>query len=75
MITVKMTEIEYEAYLLYLKSIRIMLNEKKDASKTHSLDKYLADPENRKELEAGLEDIKSGRITYVDPENIWESIK
>ncbi len=40
-----------------------------------SLEKYLAEPENSKEIEAGLEDVKAGRITYIDPENIWESIK
>jgi len=49
MITVKMTEVEYQA--------------------------YLAEPENRKEFEAGLEDVKEGRVTYIDPENLWESIK
>jgi hypothetical protein len=27
------------------------------------LDEYLSDPENVKEIEAGLEDIKAGRIT------------
>ena len=74
MITVKMTEQEYKAYLLYLKSIEILLNAEKDQSSGFSLDKYLAVPENRKEIEAGIEDIKAGRITYIDPENIWESI-
>ena len=75
MITVKMTEQEYKAYLLYLKSIEILLNAEKDPSNGFSLDKYLSDPENSKEIEAGIEDIKAGRITYIDPENIWEGIK
>lgn len=75
MVTVKMTELEYEAYILYLKSIKIMLKAEKGVTRASSLDKYLADPENRKELETGLDDIQEGRVTYIDPENIWESIK
>ena len=74
MITVKMTNEEYKAYLLYLKSIEIMLYAEKDPSNGFSLDKYLADPENSKEIEAGIEDIKAGRYTYIDPDNLWESI-
>ena len=73
--TVKMSEVEYKAYLLYLESIKVMLNVGKKASRKSSVFKYLANQENIKELEAGLEDIKAGRITYIDPENIWESIK
>jgi len=75
MITVKMTKAEYEAYLLYLKSIEMMRNAQKDESKNSLLDEYLSDPVNMKEIEAGLEDIKAGRISYVDPKNVWESIK
>lgn len=75
MVTIKMTEVEYEAYLLYLKSVEIMSNTQKGVSLNASFDKYLSDSANRNELEAGLEDIKAGRITYVDPENLWESIK
>ncbi len=71
MITVKMTNTEYEAYQLYLKSIEIM----KKAKANSSLEEYLSSPENIKEIEAGLEDIKNGRITYIDPENLWENIK
>ena len=74
MVTVKMSDQEYKAYLLYLKSIEILLNAEMDPSNGFSLDKYLAVTENRKEIEAGIEDIKAGRITYIDPENIWESI-
>ena len=75
MVTVKMTELEYKAYQLYLKSIKVMLKAGKIVYQKSSLDEYLADTENSKELEAGLKDIKAGRITYIDPENIWASIK
>jgi len=75
MITVKMTDTEYEAYQLYLKSIEIMRKTKKNKGRKSSLDEYLSNPENIKEIEAGLEDIKAGRITYIDPENLWENIR
>jgi len=75
MITVNMTEMEYKAYLLYLKSIEIMREAKKGASGRESAESYLSDPENIKELEGGLDDLKAGRITYIDPKNIWENIK
>ena len=75
MVTVKMTEIEYKAYQLYLKSIKVMLEAGKNASKKSSLGEYLANSENTKELDAGMEDVKAGRITYIDPENLWENIK
>jgi PHD/YefM family antitoxin component YafN of YafNO toxin-antitoxin module len=74
MITVKMTNSEYKAYLLYLKSIEIM-QEAKDKRRKSALDEYLSDPENIKEIEAGLEDIKAGRITFIDPDNLWEDIR
>ena len=75
MITVKMTNAEYEAYLLYLRSIEIMQEAKESKSRKSSLDAYLSDSENIKDIEAGLEDIKMGRITYIDPENLWENIR
>jgi hypothetical protein len=75
MVTVQMTEAEYKAYQLYLKSIKVMLGPGKNVFRNTSFDEYLADSDNTKELEAGLEDIKAGRITYIDPEKIWESIK
>ena len=75
MITVEMTEREYKAYLLYLKSIEIMLEADRRDSLHPSLEEYMADPENSKEFETGVEDMKAGRITYIDPENLWESIK
>ena len=31
--------------------------------------------ENSSVIEAGLEDVKAGRITFIDPKNIWEGIK
>ena len=71
MITVKMTKTEYEAYQLYLKSIELMQKVRKKSYQNSSLEEYLANPENRKEIEAGLDDIKAGRITWIDPENLW----
>ena len=74
-ITVKMSEAEYKAYQLYLESIKVMLSTGKKVTKKSSLAEYLANAENSKELEAGMEDIKAGRVTYIDPENLWENIK
>jgi len=74
-ITVKMSEVEYKAYQLYLESIKVMLNAGKKVSQKSSLAEYLANAENSKELEAGIEDVKAGRITYIDPKNLWENIK
>jgi len=75
LITVKMSEAEYKAYQLYLESIKVMLNARKKVPQKSSLAKYLANAGNSKELEAGMEDVKAGRITYIDPENLWENIK
>ncbi len=75
MVTVKMTEMEYKAYQLYLKSIKVMLKAGNIGPHKASLDKYLNNSENCKELEEGLKDVNAGRITYIDPENIWASIK
>ncbi|MFA5329293.1 MAG: hypothetical protein WC384_15980 [Prolixibacteraceae bacterium] len=75
MITVKMTKAEYEAYQLYLKSIEIMREAGKNKSQKSSLEEYMTNPDNIREIEAGLEDIKAGRITFIDPDNIWANIK
>jgi len=75
MVTVKMTEMEYKAYQLYLKSIKVMLKSGNISPHKSSLDEYLNNSENCEELEAGLKDVKAGRITYIDPENIWKNIK
>jgi hypothetical protein len=75
MVTVKMTETEYKAYQLYLKSIKVMLKAGKIVSKKSSVDEYLGNPENIRELEAGIEDVKAGHFSYIDPENLWKSIK
>ena len=75
MVTVKMTEMEYKAYQLYLKSIKVMLKAGKIVSPKSSVEQYLSNPENIRELEAGIEDVKAGHFTYIDPENVWESIK
>jgi len=72
MVTVKMTEMEYKAYQLYLKSIKVMLKAGNTGPHKSSLDEYLNNSENCEELEAGLKDVNAGRITYIDPENIWE---
>lgn len=74
MITVKMTEMEYKAYLLYLKSIEVMRKAEKESGAS-ALDRYLADPGNREDLEAGLREVQEGQVTYVDPEKLWENIK
>jgi predicted secreted protein len=75
LITVKMSEAEYKAYQLYLESIKLMLKAGKKVSRKSSLAEYLANAENSKELEAGMEDVKAGRVTYIDPENLWENIR
>jgi hypothetical protein len=75
MITVKMTETEYKAYLLYLKSIEIMKNVKISEANEQSLAAYFSDPEIQKEIDSGIKDIDAGRLNYIDPGNIWESIK
>lgn len=70
-----MSDVEYKAYQLYLESIKVMLNAGKKVSRKSSLAEYMANAENSKELEAGIEDVKAGRITYIDPKNLWEDIK
>jgi hypothetical protein len=75
MVTVKMTETEYKAYLLYLKSIEVLLRDEKNITRKSSLSKYLDNQDNISEIEAGIKDVIAGRITYIDPENLWESIK
>lgn len=75
MVTVQMTEIEYKAYLLYLKSIEIMQNAGEEMADQQDIKHCFSDDKSKKEFEQGLEDFKAGRITYIDPENIWQSIK
>lgn len=75
MVTVQMTEIEYKAYLLYLKSIEIMQNAGEEMADQQDIKHRFSDDKSKKEFEQGLEDFKAGRITYIDPENIWQSIK
>jgi hypothetical protein len=75
MITVKMTETEYKAYLLYLKSIEIMKNANISEANEQSLVAYFSDPEIQKEIESGIEDMNAGRVNYIDPGNLWESLK
>jgi hypothetical protein len=75
MITVQMTEMEYKAYLLYLKSIEIMQNAGEEMADQKDIKHLFSDDMSKKEFELGLEDLKAGRITYIDPENIWQNIK
>lgn len=75
MITVEMTEAEYKAYQLYLKSVKVMLESEKKLSKKSSRDDYLANPENIDALERGLRDVQEGKITYINPHNLWDDIK
>ena len=73
--TVEMTEAEYKAYQLYLKSVKVMLQSKKKISKKSSTDDYLANPGNIDALERGLRDVQEGKITYINPHNLWDDIK
>lgn len=75
MITVEMTEAEYKAYQLYLKSVKVMLESEKKLSKKSSRVDYLANPENIDALERGLRDVQEGKITYINPHNLWDDIK
>ncbi len=75
MVIVKMTENEYKAYQLYLKSIKVMLKPGKKSTQYMSLEDYLSDPKIIQDLEEGIHDVNEGNITYITPDNIWESIK
>jgi hypothetical protein len=75
MVTVQMTEMEYKAYLLFLKSIEIMQNTEQEKVNQPAIEHHFSDEKIRKEFEMGLEDVEAGRITFIDPENIWQSIK
>jgi hypothetical protein len=75
MITVKMTEAEYKAYLLYRKSVDLIKNSDKKSPEKVSVDDYLSIPENQEDFKAGLDDLKKGRISFIDPEKLWENIK
>jgi hypothetical protein len=74
MITVKMTEAEYKAYLLYLKSIEVMQEAGEKASGSTSMKDYAESRELYKELEMAVEEVMEGKITYVDPGHLWKSI-
>jgi hypothetical protein len=74
MISVQMNENEYKAYLLFLKSVKLM-TEIKDKNVDETIQDYLNDPNFSDELKAGIEDAKAGRITTIDPEQLWENIR
>ena len=75
MVTVEMTEAEYKAYQLYLRSVKVMLESEKKLLKKSSTDDYLANPENIDALERGLRDVQEGRITDINPHKVWDDIK
>jgi len=75
MVTVEMTETEYKAYQLYLKSVKVMVESKRKNSKKSSVADYLADPDNIDALERGLRDVEEGKISYINPHDIWTDIK
>ena len=75
MVMVEMTEAEYKAYQLYLKSVKIMVQSKSKNSKKSSISDYLADQENIDALESGLRDVQEGKVSYINPHNLWEDIK
>lgn len=73
MVTVQMTEAEYKAYQLYLKSVEMM----KSAKKNHlsSLEVYLSNPGNKKAIEQGIAEMEDGKTITIDPADIWANIK
>jgi hypothetical protein len=52
-----------------------MLESEKKLSKKSSRVDYLANPENIDALERGLRDVQEGKITYINPHNLWNDIK
>jgi len=38
------------------------------------LDDYLADPDNIDALERGLRAVEEGKLSYINPDNLWEEI-
>ena len=75
MVTVEMTEAEYKAYQLYLKSVKVMLRSKRKNSKKSSMADYLADPDNIDALEKGLRDVEEGKISYINPHKVWADLE
>ena len=74
MITVKMTEAEYTAYLLYLKSIEVIQEAGVKASDSAAMRDYIQSRKQYKELDTAIEEVKEGKVTYIDPSHLWESI-
>ena len=52
-----------------------MLQSKRKNSKKSSLGEYLADPDNIDALENGLRDVEEGKISYINPHDVWTDIK
>lgn len=74
MITAKMTEAEHKAYLLYLKSIEIMQIAGEKASESDSLKQLQSEKVFYQDLKAAISEVNEGKVTYIDPDNLWESI-
>ena len=58
-----------------MKSVKVMLQSKRKNSKKSSLGEYLADPDNIDALENGLRDVEEGKISYINPHDVWTDIK
>lgn len=52
-----------------------MVESKRKNSKKSSVADYLADPDNIEALERGLRDVEEGKISYINPHDIWTDIK
>ena len=56
-------------------SVKVMVESKRKNSKKSSVADYLADPDNIEALERGLRDVEEGKISYINPHDIWTDIK
>ena len=75
MITVKMTPAEYKAYLLYLKSIEVLQEAGEKVSESNSLKQLHSDTALYREIETAIEEVNEGKVTYIDPDHLWENIQ
>lgn len=75
MITVKMTPAEYKAYLLYLKSIEVLQEAGEKVTESNSLKQLHSDTALYREIETAIEEVNEGKVKYIDPDHLWESIQ
>jgi hypothetical protein len=75
MITVKMTPAEYKAYLLYLKSIEVLQEAGEKVTESNSLKQLHSDTALYREIETSIEEVNEGKVTYIDPDHLWENIQ